>query len=438
LKEEIMRVGFVNTSSKQNFKPFRIAPLGSLLLLTILEAEFGDALDLSYTDLRGVQEDSLIYHIPEKDIYLHYVTTPEFNEIQSTVMNLRRIYPNAKHIAGGPHCNIFPEQSAATFDAICIGEGEEVIKDIINDCMKRTLQKVYKQKNPVDLNAYPYPLRKYLPKPAVVDVGLLNRKHYDLPGTSVLFTRGCPFNCHYCSNQYRGAIRFRSPELIIEEIKYLKREYGVKAILIKDDNGIPVNKRQAIKNLKAIGKTGILWRAQTRANGIGTEVIKLARDSGCVEIAVAIESVWQKSLDIMNKKINLQKAKEYLKLIKSEGMDIKLLFILGLPGEPKDIAQRTIDFIHEVEATNVALCTLCPIPGSELYKNPDRFGILINPEVSFDKYLFSFGRFDEKEKAPRFFEYKKITPFGESLTMDEIMDNYAKVQEYLRENEINF
>ena len=208
--------------------------------------------------------------------------------------------------------------------------------------------------------------------------------------------------------------------------------------MIKDDNGIPVNKQQAIKNLKAIGKTGILWRAQTRANGIGPEVIKLAKDSGCVEIAVAIESVCQKSLDIINKKIDLQKAKEYLKLIKNEGLDIKLLFIIGLPGEPKDIAQQTVDFINEVEATNVALCTLCPIPGSELYTNPDRFGMRINHDVPFDKYLFSFGRFDDKEQAPRFFEYEKVTPFGESMSMNEIMDNYGKVQNYLRENEINF
>ena len=71
-----MRVGFVNTASKQNWKPFRIDPLGPLYLLTILEQEFGDKLELSYTDLRGINEDSLVYHIPEKDIYLHFVTTP--------------------------------------------------------------------------------------------------------------------------------------------------------------------------------------------------------------------------------------------------------------------------------------------------------------------------------------------------------------------------
>jgi hypothetical protein len=51
-----MRVGFVNTTGKQNFKPFRIDPLGSLYLLTILEMEFGDQLELSFTDVRGIKE----------------------------------------------------------------------------------------------------------------------------------------------------------------------------------------------------------------------------------------------------------------------------------------------------------------------------------------------------------------------------------------------
>jgi radical SAM superfamily enzyme YgiQ (UPF0313 family) len=433
-----MRIGFVNTTGKQNEKPFRIAPVGSLLLLTILEEEFGDSVELSFTDLRCVNDDSLIYHIPEKDVYLHYVTTPEIGEIQRIVAQIRQVYPTAKHLAGGPHCNIFPEQSAALFDAICIGEGEEVIKTMIRDIRKHALQKVYRETEPIDLNRYPYPLRKYLPKTATVDAGLLSRKHHDLLGTSVLFSRGCPFACHFCSNQYRGPIRFRTPERVIEEIEYLKREYGVQALLIKDDQGIQTHRGRAMQALKAIGSTGVLWRAQTRANGVSADSVRLAKDCGCVEIAVAIESVWQKSLDIMNKKMDLVKAKQYLLEIKKAGLDLKILLILGLPGEPRDIADRTIRFIEEVQPTNVSLSILCPIPGSELYKNPARFGMKVNPAVSFDKYLFAFGRFDENEKSPRFFEYDVETPFGPSLTMDEILANHEKVQAYLREYDINF
>lgn len=433
-----MRVGFINTSGKQNDKPFRIDPLGPLYLLTILEEEFGDRLSLSYTDLRGVAEESMIYHIPELDVYLHYVTTPEIAEIKRIISAIRRSYPKALHLAGGPHTNIFPEESLETFDAICIGEGEEIIKQMVHDISNNDLKKIYRQTGKIDINAYPFPLRKYLPKSAIVDVGMLSRKHYDLLGTTALFSRGCAFDCHFCSNQYKGPTRVRSPELITKEIEYLKREYQIEALLLKDDQGIHTNKNVARGMLEAIGRTNILWRGQSRANGVHPETIRLAKETGCVEIAVAIESVSQRALDIMNKQIDLVKAKEYFKVLRREGLDIKLLLILGLPGEPKDIAQQTIDFIEETQPTNVSLSILCPIPGSEIWYNPERFGMKINKNVPFDKYLFAFGRFDGEEETPHFFEYEKTTPFGEGMSMAEIIVNHETVQTYLREKRINF
>ena len=159
---------------------------------------------------------------------------------------------------------------------------------------------------------------------------------------------------------------------------------------------------------------------------------------GCQGTLEAIESVSQRALDIMNKNIDLEKAQEYFKILLKEGLDIKLLLILGLPGEPKDIAQRTINFIEEVQPSNVSLSILCPIPGSEIWNNPQRFGMKINPDVPFEKYLFAFGRFDDEEKTPHFFEYEKITPFGEGMSMKEIIANHETVQTYLRERKMNF
>lgn len=433
-----MKIGFINTSSKQNFKPFRIDPLGSLYLLTILEKEFGDSLELSFTDLRGVKKDSLIYHIPEKDIYLYSVTSPDYPELKNTAENLKKMYPKAKHIAGGPHINIFPEESLKTFDTICLGEGEESIKEIVKDEFKSDLKRVYKQKNPIKISLYPYPSRKYLPESAITDKGLLSRKYFNLVGTSALFSWGCPFDCHFCSNSTKRSTRFRSPKQITEEIEYLKREYKIETLLVKDDNGISINKEIAKQNLEAISKTNILWRAQTRANGVHPDMIKLAKESGCIELSIGVESISQRVLNIINKKIDINLAKQYLNLLKKEGIDRKLLLIMGLPGEPKDIANKTIDFIKEVEPSTVVLSLLCPIPGSEIYNNPKRFGIKINYDIPFDKYLFAFGRFDEKEKPPRIFEYEKTTPFGEGISMDEILENHKKVQSFLKDNDLNF
>jgi radical SAM superfamily enzyme YgiQ (UPF0313 family) len=433
-----MRAGFILPVDKRNYKPFRNQPLGSLYLLTILEKEFGNSLDLSLIDLRGLNEEDAIYHIPEKEIYFYSVTTPEHSIITNLVEKIKEVYPKAKHVAGGPHVEFSRENLLNTFDSISLGYGEESIKKIVKDCSKSDLKKVYEEKERLDLNVYPYPLRKFMPKSAVAEPNLLNKEYMNLTGTIALFSRGCPFNCHFCANTTKGPINFRSPELVKEEIEYLKREYGIGALVIKDDNGIPVNKKIAKSLLETIAETNVKWRGQSRANGIQLDMVKLAKESGCIEIAVGIESVSQKVLGIINKKIDFQEAKQYLRTLKNEKIDRRLLLIIGLPGEPKDIYERTIEFIKETEPSSVLLSLLCPIPGAEMYKNPEKFGIKIDKEIPFGRYSSAFGRFDEDEKPNLIFEYEKVTPFGKSMSNEEILNNYMRIQEFLRDNKLNF
>jgi anaerobic magnesium-protoporphyrin IX monomethyl ester cyclase len=431
-----MRIGFIVPPGRQNVRPFRSQPLNILYLLTILEKEFGWNPQL--IDLRGIYIDDVVYHIPENDVYFYSIGSQDFPDIKRIVKELREIYPRAKHIAGGPHIDIFKEKNLEVFDTISMGEGEESIKRIVYDLLKKRLNKIYLQQEEIDLNAYPYPSREFLPYSAAAERNVLTTKHQHILGTDVVFSRGCPFNCYFCCNLTRGKIRVRSPKNIYDEIMYLKRELNIEGIVIKDDQSIHTNESIAKPTLEAITRTNVLWRGQSRANGISTDMVKLAKESGCLEIAVGIESVSQRVIEIINKKIDLEKAKEYIASLKREGIDIKLLLILGLPGEPKDIADRTIDFIKEVEPTNALLSLLCPMPGSEIYENPKKFGIKINYEKEFDEYKFLYGRFDKDEKPKPIFEYEEITPFGEGKTTQELIDNLIKVQTFLRENKINF
>src|SRR3990172_5694340 len=112
----MLNVGFIMSSSRHNYQPFRNQPLVILYLLTLLEQKFGDRLKLSFIDLRGIELDDAIYHIPECDVYLHSIATPDFNEVASIVKNVRSVYPKAKHIAGGPHVILFPDVCSKVFD----------------------------------------------------------------------------------------------------------------------------------------------------------------------------------------------------------------------------------------------------------------------------------------------------------------------------------
>ena len=98
-----MRVGFIFPSSDYLYDPFRGDPHTHFQVLTILEAHFGDQLELSLIDLRGVARDSAKYHIPECEVYLYSLYTLDYNELVGIVKELRERFPRARHITGGPH-----------------------------------------------------------------------------------------------------------------------------------------------------------------------------------------------------------------------------------------------------------------------------------------------------------------------------------------------
>lgn len=435
----MLDVGFIVPTYRYYYQPFKNQPLVALYLLTILENRFDSRVNLSLIDLRGINEDSLLYHIPEKDVFLYSVGTQDFHEFSTIVQGLRTIYPEAKHIAGGPHVTLFPEECSKVFDAIVIGEGEESIVKVIDDIFASDLKPVYRQGKPVNLDAYPYASRKYLPRKAVVDTGLLPGEYQNLPGTTFIFSRGCPFNCYFCANKdlTLGPVRVRSPQLVKEEIEYLKREYQIEALAFKDDNAFPVNQQLARAHMEAIGQTGIRWRGQSRANGIHPDVVKLAKEAGCVEVALGIEHVCQNVLDIINKRIDFNEAKEYIRLLHKTGIWVRLNLIIGLPGEPDDIVERTLAFIDETEPSSVLLSYLYPVPGSEIFKNPRRFGITINT-YDWRRYSGTAGRFSEDELPDIIFDYDKVTPWGKGVSKERIYQNYVKLQGILRERGLNY
>lgn len=431
----MLNIGFIFPSSEYLHDPFRGDPHTHFQILTVLDSYFGNKIRTSLIDLRGIKKEFAKYRIPECDVYLHSVYTLDYNEQVSIVKNLRERYPKAKHIAGGPHVASFKEKCLEIFDSIILGDGEESIIQAMKDIEDLDLKRIYEQKGPIDINNYPFPSRRYLPESTIARKGLLNVKgkkgYEDLLSTTVIFSRGCPYNCAFCTmshiKKYNPGIRFKSPKLIESEIEYLKHDYNIKAISLLDEIGIPLDRETAISHLKAIGKTGIVWKAQCRVDGLTEEIVKLARESGCVIMSMGSESVSQKSLDIINKRINVQKAKESIRLLKKYDIEVRLYMILGLPGEPKDIVEQTWNFIEETDPEWVYLSLLTVRPGTELFNNPQKFGIKkIN--TNWDETMHMHGRY-EKEIPILTFEYEENTPFGKSFSKEMIVNNYLELQD---------
>ncbi|MDP2276693.1 MAG: radical SAM protein [Nitrospirota bacterium] len=433
----MLKIGFVFPSSEYLFDPFKGDPHTHFQILTVLENHFGNKVELLLIDLRGIKKDFAIYHIPECDLYLHSVYTLDWDEQISIVKNLREKYPKAKHIAGGPHATVFQEESIKYFDALIIGDGEENIVKAVEDFKNHSLQTIYEETSIIDINKYDFPRRHFLPKTAIARKGLMTLKYKkgfdELLGTTVIFSRGCPYDCYFCAmpqvKQYCPGVRYRKPELIEQEIEYLKREYGLQGISLLDEIGVPPGHEKAVKHLEAIGRTGIVWRGQCRVDGITPEIAKLLKDTGCVTMCLGVESAWQQSLDIINKKINIAKAKETIKLLEKNGIECRVYMIIGLPGEPENIVNITWDFIQETKPASVYLSILTVRPGTQLFNNPNKFGMK-NINTDWSKTMHMYGRYEE-EIPSLTFEYEDTTPWGKGFDKERIVSNYLELQSRL-------
>lgn len=436
-------IGFINPSSEYLFDPFRGDPFTHFHLLTILEDAFGGKIDAMLIDLRGIKKEYATYHIPERDVYLHSVYTLDWEEQVSVVKALRKIYPEAKHIAGGPHAQAFPKESAEVFDSLILGEGETMIVRAVEDFMAGKLEKQYRQTKPVDINAYPHDRRHFLPVGTISRPNLMalraKPEFKELLGTTVIFSRGCPYNCHFCAiRQAREnfpGIRYRKPQHVAAELEYLKRDYGIQAVVLTDEICIPLKKDLALPHLETIGRAGVVWRGQCRVDGVTPEIAKLAKESGCVAMGMGVESVHQTSLDLINKRISIERSKQTIALFKENGIEVRVYMILGLPGEPPDIVEKTWSFIEETDPDLVVLSLFTIRPGTEVYNHPEKFGIR---QVLGDptKTMHMYGRYDS-ERPTLSFEYEPVTPWGKSFTGDQIVNNYLELQNRLKERNIS-
>ncbi|OGN22124.1 MAG: hypothetical protein A2918_03120 [Candidatus Yanofskybacteria bacterium RIFCSPLOWO2_01_FULL_42_49] len=435
----MLKIGFIFPSSDYLFDPFRGDPFTHFHILTILEDAFGSAIDLKLIDLRGIKRYFAKYHIPECNVFLHSVYTLDFAEQRGIIEILRQQYPDALHIAGGPHANFFPDECMMIFDSVIFGEGDDTIVEAVRDLKAGKLKRIYRPNGIVDINVYSCDRRHFLPKSATARKNVLTLRNKsgleNLWGTTAMFSRGCPYRCSFCAIEYARreapGIRFRKPEYVEAEIEYLKKDYGIQGLSLTDEIVFPLNPKAAMRHLEAIGRTNILWRGQCRVDGVTPEIASLARQSGCVALGMGVESVAQRCLDIINKQVSVQKARETIAMLKANDIEARMYLIIGLPGEPDDIVEQTWSFIRETQPDLVYLGLFTVRPGTEMFNNPEKFGIA---SVSYDwENTMHRRRGNQENKKQLSFKYAPVTPWGRGMSEEEIIRNHNEIYRRVKE-----
>ena len=132
------------------------------------------------------------------------------------------------------------------------------------------------------------------------------------------------------------------------------------------------------------------WTAYTRADGIDPGLARSMAEAGCYCLALGVETGSQDELDSINKSASVNDYKKGIKIIKDAGMDVHTLIIFGFPEVKHGDIQMAAKFLMETEPTMSQFFIFHPVPGTEYFASPEKFGLHYNVEKINDWYKFDF------------------------------------------------
>jgi radical SAM superfamily enzyme YgiQ (UPF0313 family) len=280
-------------------------------------------------------------------------------------------------ILGGPHPSLLPEESQQHCDAVVIGEAEEMWPRVLQDFLAGKLQPVYKS-GLVDIKALPFPRRD-----------LLKLDHYQQRFHTLQTTRGCPFDCEFCSvtTLFSRSYRTRPVDHVIREIELVlsrAKSSRDRLFFFVDDN-IVANPRYAKDLFRALIPLRIRWASQGTITTFtkDEELLDLAKKSGCITMFVGFESISEENLIYVNKKFN--RAEDYdsnIRKIHKHGIGIIGSFIYGLEHDDPMTFNTTVAWAQEraIEAANFSVLT--PYPGTRLCAKMDKENRVLSKDWS--------------------------------------------------------
>jgi len=223
-----------------------------------------------------------------------------------------------------------------------------------------------------DLDSLPYPAFHLLEPTVEKYIGSGEER-----GVPVITTRGCPFDCIFCSTAaFHGhKYRIRETAKVVDELEYLKGKYKANNISFVDDN-FTMQKERVYELCRQMKERNLSmkWGCSTRVDLLTEDLLKTMKEAGCGDIFFGIESASQEVLDIIKKRFTVRQAKDMVIAAEKIGIRTHCSFIIGLPGESVESLNSMIKFFDETRPSGRALPNILDIlPGTELYEKREEY-----------------------------------------------------------------
>jgi len=303
----------------------------------------------------------------------------------------------SKVVLGGIHPSVMPREAKEYADAVVVGEAEGLWPHILDDIENGTLKKVYRNWQP-DISDSPAPKyrrrRSFLGIPPYI--------------TPVMFSRGCPNDCEFCSVHriYGRNPRFLPVESVVRDIKVA----GSKRLIFLDDN-IGGIRSYAMDLFKAVEPLKVNWIGQASASMmLDDELFEAALRAGCVGLFVGVESIEPTASGKFSKSLaSISLYEEAIKRCRETGVLFHGSFIFGLDDQSPDVFEHTLDFLMRNRMPSISPNILTAYPGTFLFDRFIREDRLLHTNWSyFDHLTVSFRpkNMQPEELSEKYFDFR--------------------------------
>jgi anaerobic magnesium-protoporphyrin IX monomethyl ester cyclase len=287
-------------------------------------------------------------------------------------------------------------------DCIIMGEGEDTIVELLSNvadgspldgvkgiAYRDNDQIIVNERRPLikDIDSIPFPAYDEFPVHQYRKFRAANSSATDF-SLQMMSGRGCPFKCNFCYRMDKG-LRIRSNESIIEEISFLKKEYGITYIIFADE--LMMTSISRINNLCEDfikKKIAVKWCCNGRLNYAKKDALRLMKTAGCVFINYGIESFDDEILKNMNKVLTTEIIEKGIRSTLDAGISPGYNIIWGNIGENLDTLRKSVDFLLKYDdcAQLRTIRPVTPYPGSPLYYYAIKEGLIDKEQPAKDFY----------------------------------------------------
>ena len=305
--------------------------------------------------------------------------------VQRIIDIAKNLLPEIPVVLGGAHPSVLFRSSldSTQADAVVIGEGEETFSELIGE-LERPKPNLHKIRG----IAFRSPEGKIVttpPRPLIPDLdtlpfpdreSLLNKETFRPDDLSLIMSsRGCPFNCTFCSSLWERRVRNRSVSNLIREIRYLQERFQAQNVFFKDDT-FTVDRKRILSFCEQLKKNNVKinWDCLTRIELIEEDLLRAMQNAGMFNLKIGIETGSPRLLKATNKNITIDQIKRGAELLRRLNTRWSAFFMIGFPDETEEEIQMTWRFIEEIKPTYVSMSILVPYPGCQDYYDLKKIG----------------------------------------------------------------